>query len=146
MKIFYNNMNGEERAFAKKNICIVDDDPDILAMYKLRFTQEGYNVLTAMDGEAGIILIRSNRPDAILLDIHMPKMDGIRVLDELNRDPDLAHIPVIVLSNNNSDQMFQKISDLGTVRYYIVKTLTTPQKVVDIVAEALASESSRTIE
>jgi len=71
----------------------------------------------------------------------MPKMDGVSVLSELNRDPGLAGIPVIVLSNNNSDQMFQKISDLGSARYYIVKTLTTPQKVVDIVSEVLAGDS-----
>lgn len=125
----------------RKHICIVDDDPDILAMYRRRFEQEGYRISVAMDGEAGLALVRSTRPDAVILDVHMPKMDGVSVLDELNQDPELAGIPVIMLSNNNSDQMFQKISDLGTARYYIVKMLTTPQKVVDIVAEALSGDS-----
>ncbi len=124
----------------KKRVCIVDDDPDILMMYRMRFEQEGYDVSVATDGETGLTLIRSVRPDIVILDIHMPKMDGVSVLNELNHDSELAGIPVIVLSNNNSDQMFQKISDLGTVRYYIVKTLTTPRKVVDIVAEVLAEE------
>lgn len=64
------------------------------------------------------------------------------MLDALNKDPKLVMIPVIVLSNNNTDQMFEKISGLGTVRYYIVKALTTPQKVVDIVAEALSGDST----
>lgn len=130
----------EESRSMKKRVCIVDDDPDILMMYRMRFEQEGYDVSVAMDGETGLTLIRSVRPDIVILDIHMPKMDGVSVLSELNRDSELAGIPVIVLSNNNSDQMFQKISDLGTVRYYIVKTLTTPRKVVDIVAEVLAEE------
>ena len=125
----------------RKRVCIVDDDPDVLMMYRMRFEQEGYSVLVAMDGETGLALIRSIHPDIVILDIHMPKMDWVSVLSELNRDSGLAGIPVIVLSNNNSDQMFQKISDLGSARYYIVKTLTTPQKVVDIVAEVLAGDS-----
>ncbi len=125
----------------RKRVCIVDDDPDVLMMYRMRFEQEGYDVSVAMDGETGLALIRSIHPDIVILDIHMPKMDGVSVLSELNRDSGLAGIPVIVLSNNNSDQMFQKISDLGSARYYIVKTLTTPQKVVDIVAEVLAGDS-----
>ncbi|MBP7811321.1 MAG: response regulator [Candidatus Moranbacteria bacterium] len=131
----------ERNRTIRKHICIVDDDPDILMMYRRRFEQEGYEVSVAVDGEAGLVLIRSVRPDIVILDIHMPKMDGVSVLNELNQDPELADIPVVVLSNNNSDQMFQKISDLGAARYYIVKTLTTPQKVVDIVAEALVSDS-----
>ena len=125
----------------RKRVCIVDDDPDVLMMYRMRFEQEGYDVSVAMDGETGLVLIRSIHPDIVILDIHMPKMDGVSVLSELNRDPGLAGIPVIVLSNNNSDQMCQKISDLGSARYYIVKTLTTPQKVVDIVSEVLAGDS-----
>lgn len=128
----------------RKKICIVDDDLDILAMYRMRFEQEGYEVVTAEDGEAGLALIRAEDPDVIILDLFMPKMDGVSVLDALGRDAKLMTIPVVVLSNNNTDQMFQKISDLGTVRYYIVKTLTTPQKVVDIVAEALAGDSTIT--
>lgn len=127
--------------FMRKRICIVDDDSDILIMYRRRFEQEGYEVSVAADGEAGLALVRSTHPDVIILDIHMPKMDGVSVLGELNQDPELADIPVVILSNNNSDQMFQKISDLGAARYYIVKTLTTPQKVVDLVTEALAGDS-----
>ncbi len=134
-------MDEEEQLLQKKTICIIDDDPDILTMYRLRFEQDGYFVLVAVNGETGLTLVRSAHPDVIILDIHMPEMDGIGVLNELNTDPALAGIPVIILSNNNSDQMFQKISDLGTARYYIVKTLTTPQKVVDIVAEALSSDA-----
>lgn len=134
-------MDEEEPLLQKKTICIIDDDPDILTMYRLRFEQDGYLVSVAVNGETGLTLVRSTHPDVIILDIHMPQMDGISVLSELNRDPELAQIPVIILSNNNSDQMFQKISDLGTARYYIVKTLTTPQKVVDIVTEVLANDS-----
>ena len=134
-------MDEEERLLQKKTICIIDDDPDVLTMYRLRFEQDGYLVSVAVNGETGLTLVRSTHPDVIILDIHMPQMDGISVLSELNRDPELAQIPVIILSNNNSDQMFQKISDLGTARYYIVKALTTPQKVVDIVTEVLVNDS-----
>ncbi len=54
---------------AGKVICIVDDDIDILTIYKIRFEQEGYEVVTAADGEAGVALIRLTRPDKIILDI-----------------------------------------------------------------------------
>lgn len=134
-------MEGVQESVRKK-VCIVDDDQDILAMYKMRFEQEGYEVVTAMDGEAGLALIRSVDPDIVLLDLQMPKVDGVGVLDILNQDPKLMVIPVIVLSNNNTDQMFEKISNLGTVRYYIVKALTTPQKVIDIVAGVFSGDST----
>ncbi len=134
-------MGGEIQPLEKKHICIIDDDPDILIMYRLRFEQDGYYVSVAVNGEEGLSLVRSVLPDVIILDLQMPQMDGISVLSELNRDPELAHTPVIILSNNNSDQMFQKITELGTVRYYIVKTLTTPKKVVEIVTEVLMNDS-----
>ena len=105
-------MEGAQESVRKK-VCIVDDDQDILGMYKLRFEQEGYEVVTAMDGEAGLALIRTADPDIVLLDLQMPKVDGMGVLDTLNQDPKLKVIPVIVLSNNNTDQMFEKISSQG---------------------------------
>ena len=127
---------------AKRKVCLIDDDADIVSMYRMRFEQEGYEVMTASDGQAGLNLIQETNPDVILLDLQMPVMDGVSVLEALNKNPQLMTIPVVVFSNNDTDQMFQKISELGTVRYYIVKELTTPQKVVDIVAEALTGEST----
>lgn len=127
----------------KRKVCLIDDDADIVSMYRMRFEQEGYEVATAFDGQAGLKLIQETNPDVILLDLQMPVMDGVAVLDALNKNPQLMTIPVVVFSNNNTDQMFQKISELGTVRYYIVKALTTPQKVIDIVEEALTGESTR---
>ena len=132
-------MEGAQESVRKK-VCIVDDDQDILGMYKLRFEQEGYEVVTAMDGEAGLAIIRPDDPDIVLLDLPLLTVEGMGVLDTL--DPKLKMIPVIVLSNNNTDQMFEKISELGTVRYYIVKALTTPQKVIDIVAGVFSGEST----
>ena len=90
-------MEGAQESVRKK-VCIVDDDQDILGMYKLRFEQEGYEVVTAMDGEAGLALIRTADPDIVLLDLQMPKVDGMGVLDTLNQDPKLKVIPVIVLT------------------------------------------------
>ena len=95
--------------------------------------------MSAKDGEEALSVIRQERPDVILLDIQMPVLDGIGVLKVLKADAELAKIPVVILSNIDSEEMFHEIGELGAARYYLVKALSTPQKVVDLTLEALAS-------
>lgn len=129
----------EEDLDPKKTVCIVDDNADIREIYRMKFQREGFAVLMAKDGEEGLRVIRENRPDIILLDIEMPVLDGVGVLKALKEDAELSRIPVVILSNIDSDSMFQEVSALGGVKYYLVKSLTDPQKVVDITLEALVS-------
>jgi|SRR6185369_16479528 len=125
----------------KQIVCIVDDNADILEIYSAKFHREGFSVISAGDGKAGLELIKRERPDVILLDIEMPILDGIGVLKVLKEDADLAKIPVVVLSNIDKDSMFQEIENLGAAEYYLVKAQTDPQKVVDVTVEALASRA-----
>ena len=79
-------------------ILVIDDDPGTHDLLRRALSREGYRVEGAPDGESGLTRIRELRPDAIILDIRMPRMDGWSVLSRLRTDPDLSSIPVIVLS------------------------------------------------
>src|SRR3954451_2046376 len=83
---------------AAPTVLVVDDDPVIVKLLQVNFEMEGYNVLTANDGEEGLHRARTERPDIVLLDVMMPKMDGLQVAQALKDDPETAPIPVILLS------------------------------------------------
>lgn len=127
----------EENLERKKLVCIVDDDENIRDIYSMKFRREGFAVVTARDGEEGLQVVKKEQPDVIVLDIQMPVLDGLGVLRVLKGDEQLAKIPVIILSNVDSDAMFQEVGELGAAQYYLVKSLTDPQKVVDMTSEAL---------
>jgi DNA-binding response OmpR family regulator len=83
---------------ADASVLVVDDDPVVRRMLQLSFESEGFNVLTAADGLEGLERIRADRPDVVVLDIMMPKLDGMKVMRELNDDDELRGLPVILLS------------------------------------------------
>ncbi|MEY2473955.1 MAG: hypothetical protein QOK28_3284 [Actinomycetota bacterium] len=79
-------------------VLVVDDDPVIQRLLQVNFEMEGWKVVIADDGVAGLEAARKEKPDCILLDVMMPKKDGLTVAAELKADPDTAHIPVVLLS------------------------------------------------
>jgi DNA-binding response OmpR family regulator len=83
---------------ADASVLVVDDDPVVRRMLQLSFESEGFNVLTAGDGLEGLEAMRSGHPDVVVLDIMMPKLDGMKVMRELNADDELRGTPVILLS------------------------------------------------
>lgn len=78
-------------------VLVVDDDDEIVAFLNEAIQEAGYRVLTSVDGKA-IPIARDEQPDVILLDIHMPGMDGVEVSRRLRDDPATAHIPIVVMS------------------------------------------------
>jgi DNA-binding response OmpR family regulator len=80
------------------SVLVVDDDPVVRRMLQLSFESEGFTVLTAGDGIEGLEAMRSGHPDVVVLDIMMPKLDGMKVMREVNEDDDLRGVPVILLS------------------------------------------------
>ncbi len=82
-----------------KTVLIVEDEPDLLTILADKFNSEGFNVVTARDGQEGLDSLTKAKPDAILLDIIMPRMDGITMLKKMREDKDNKDIPVIVLTN-----------------------------------------------
>ena len=79
-------------------ILVVEDDPSVRGLLHTLLTGEGYEVATASDGLAGLVKASSGRPDLMLLDLMMPDLGGVRVLEELRGDPLMADIPVIVVT------------------------------------------------
>jgi DNA-binding response OmpR family regulator len=83
----------------RARILIIDDDPDFVAATKTVLESKLYEVLVAYDGDEGLEKTRQERPDLIILDIIMPRQDGFKVCEEIKDDPELAEIPVIILTS-----------------------------------------------
>jgi DNA-binding response OmpR family regulator len=79
-------------------VLVVEDDPSVRGLLHTLLTGEGYEVATASDGLAGLVKASSAKPDLMLLDLMMPDLGGVRVLEELRGDPSLADVPVIVVT------------------------------------------------
>ena len=79
-------------------VLVVDDDPVVVNLLQVNFEIEGYDVLTATGGEAGLTQARAGHPDVIVLDVMMPRMDGFEVARRLRHDDDTKAIPIILLS------------------------------------------------
>ncbi len=79
-------------------ILVVEDDPSVRGLLHTLLSAEGYDVITASDGLAGLVKAASTRPALMLLDLMMPDLGGVRVLEELRDDPELADTPVIVVT------------------------------------------------
>lgn len=99
-----------------KKLLIVDDDEEILKLLAIRLKQEGFEVITASDGEGCIKRAEQEGPDLIVLDIVMPGMDGYTALKEIRRNFKIRDIPVIMLSGKEEEKVkdlfaFQHISD-----------------------------------
>jgi len=81
-----------------EKILIADDDPDILRFVELNLRLEGYEVITAADGEQAVQVARANRPDMVILDVMMPRLDGYQVCQALRQDPQLGGVCIIMLT------------------------------------------------
>jgi DNA-binding response OmpR family regulator len=80
------------------HVLVVEDDPSVRGLLQTLLQAEGYDVATASDGLSGLVKASRQRPSLILLDLMMPDLGGIRVLEELGKDPALADVPVIVVT------------------------------------------------
>ncbi len=120
-------------------VLLIEDDQLIQRMYQKIFTFEKFAVVLAGDGEEGLDKARtmSPRPTVILLDVMMPKMNGMQVLEKLKLDPELKSIPVIMLSNLAGENDIETALSKGAVKY-IVKSEYDPKQVSDMVKEIIA--------
>ena len=89
---------------AKKTILVVDDEKDLLDLIEYNLKKEGFQVLKAENGEQGIEVAKANKPDLVLLDIMMPKMDGLEAVEIMRKDEDLKRIPIIFLTARSDEK------------------------------------------
>lgn len=83
---------------SQKHVLVVDDDPQVIEMLRQLLAESDFSIEAAEDGETALQVLAKNRPDVILLDLMMPRLDGFGVIERLSADPDLCDIPIVVLS------------------------------------------------
>lgn len=98
-------------------ILVVEDDESIRNLIVSQLQDAGFEVSTAADGLEGLAAIRDRRPDAVLLDINMPRMDGFTVLERLKNDPETSDLPVLMLSAQSSPEDIRRAVQLGANDY-----------------------------
>jgi two-component system chemotaxis response regulator CheY len=98
-------------------ILVVEDDESIRNLIVSQLQDAGFEVSTAADGLEGLEAIRDRRPDAVLLDINMPRMDGFTVLERLKSDPETSDLPVLMLSAQSSPEDIRRAVQLGANDY-----------------------------
>ena len=121
-----------------KKLVIVEDDEHIAKIYKIQFDKEGVVNLIASNGEEGLVIIQKEKPNLIILDLMLPKKDGFWLLEEIKKIPELAKIPVIVLSNLGQKADQARAIALGA-NEYLVKVDYSIQEIVDKVNTYLNS-------
>ena len=102
-----------------KKILFIEDAPDFQKEVGEALKLEEFKILAALDGEAGLELIKKEKPDLILLDLILPKKDGFTVLKEIKEDENLKDIPVIVLTNLEGMGDVEKAMSLGATTYLV---------------------------
>lgn len=117
-------------------IAIIEDDPVISQMYRMKFEADGFDVQLANNGVHGVEMVESYGPDLILMDLRMPGMGGEEALSLIRKNETSKHIPVIILTNLGEEEAPKGIRGLG-IHSYIVKAELTPRQVVQRVKEAL---------
>jgi len=119
-----------------KTILIVEDDKVVAAAYRQRFTEAGFKVELAQDGLEGIRMVTSVPADVVLLDLLMPRLDGLEVLKYIRGHPDLKQLPVIVFSNSYMTNMIENAWRAGA-NQCLMKASSTPSQVLDAVKKVL---------
>ena len=117
---------------SNKTVLVVEDKVSLTQMLQFLFLSKGLDVEIAYDGIEAMEKINTLRPDLVLLDIMMPKMDGFEVLKKLKDSPDTAGIPIIMLTARKSKQDMDRARELGAVEY-----ITKPFKAVEVVDKVL---------
>jgi CheY-like chemotaxis protein len=108
-------------------VLFVEDDPAVAQMYRLRLELDGYQVEVAPDGEVALHMARSEPPDIIFLDIRLPKLGGLDVLEALRADPKTQKLPVVILSSSSEKELVERGARLGALDH-LIKSKTTPAR------------------
>lgn len=88
-----------------KKVLIIDDEPDMVTFLSTLLEDNGYDIVTAVDGEEGLEKVKSEKPDLISLDLLMPNKTGIKMYRELRKDPEVAGIPVVMVTGFGKDDV-----------------------------------------
>ena len=124
-----------------KKILIIEDDQIVANVYRNRFAVEGFQVEVANDGETGIATLLSFRPDAVILDLMLPRITGVEVMKQIRSKPDFQHLPIIVFSNTYLSNMVQEAWKAGATKC-LSKSNCTPKQLIQVIQGTLATNGS----
>lgn len=119
-----------------KTILFIEDESALQKTIGETLKQEGYELISALNGEIGLRMAKEKKPDLILLDLILPKMHGFDVLQKLKENSDTKNIPVIVLTNLEAMDDIDKAIELGATTY-LVKAQYTLEEVIEKVKKVL---------
>ncbi|MFH0937392.1 MAG: response regulator [Candidatus Daviesbacteria bacterium] len=119
-----------QAAPSKKRLLIVEDDFFIRDLYELQARKSGFEVVTASDGEEAYLKAKSQPFDILLIDLMLPKIDGITLTRTLKADPKMVGIPFVIVTNLEDPSKEQEARNAGAVEY-LLKIKNTPQTIID---------------
>ena len=119
-----------------KKVLIIEDNQLVANLYANRFNIQGFQVRIAPDGQAGLDLVRNFHPDAVILDLMLPKMTGVEVLRRIRAEPGLELLPIVVFSDAYDTSMMQQARQAGATKC-LSKEHSTPKQVAEAVQRAL---------
>jgi len=123
-----------------KKILFIEDESALQKTFGEILRQEGYEMISALDGETGLRLAKSEKPDLILLDLILPKMPGFDVLKKIKEDNETKDIPVIVLTNLEDIKDVDRAIELGATTY-LVKAKYSLEEIVEKIKNALGESN-----
>ncbi len=124
----------------KAKILLIEDEENFRKVYHDIFTRDGYQVLGAKDGPEGLEMLKSERPDLVLLDLKIPKMSGFKVLEKMKEDPQIKDIPVIIFSVLGQEPDVRKGLELGAADY-MTKGFYSPREIGSKIRSVLAQQA-----
>jgi len=119
-----------------KKILFIEDESVLQKTFEKALRAEGYDIISALDGETGLKLAQTQKPDLILLDLILPRLNGFEVLKKLKEDPQTKEIPVIILTNLERMSDIDKALELGATTY-LVKVNYSLEEVVKKIKKTL---------
>jgi DNA-binding response OmpR family regulator len=124
-----------------KKILIIEDDQIVANVYRNKFAVEGYRTEAAHDGESGLQLMRTFQPDAIVLDLMLPKMSGVEVIKEIRSDAEFSKVPIIVFSNMYLTNLVQDAWKAGATKC-VSKINCSPKEFLDLVRHTIGKSGA----
>lgn len=119
-----------------KTILFVEDDAVVVQVYRAKFLREGFNVEVAVDGLAALKTLLAIKPDVVVLDLMMPKLNGVDVLKYIRSEPGLKATPVIILSNAHMTSLAQEAAAIGAEKA-LLKSSCTPNQLLTVINSLL---------
>jgi DNA-binding response OmpR family regulator len=124
-----------------KKILIIEDDQIVANVYRNKLAVEGYQTESALDGESGLKLMRTFKPDVIILDLMLPQMSGVDFIKQARSEEEFAKVPIIVFSNTYLTNMIQEAWKAGATKC-LSKSNCSPKEVIDVVRHTIGESGA----